>query len=289
MEILLTLLLDPAVWVALTTLTLLEVVLGIDNVVFIAVMAARAGPARERLARTIGIFMALAGRVLLVSLIFLMPLLEAPLFPIPAWVPGVAQDAAHRAYFSYKSLIFLVGGFFLLYKAVEEIHAKLEGAHHDGGGAIKDLGAVLVQIFVLNLVFSVDSILTALGMVEGTVDAGVNSEDGGLSQAVANAAEVTIMLVALLISTIVMLVSAGPITRFMQRHPAVKILAFAFLLLIGFVLVLESIHIEINKALIYAALGFAIAVEALQIFVLARTSNSAPVTLKQNPPRGARH
>ncbi len=286
MDILFTILSDPAVWVALTTLTILEVVLGIDNVVFIAVMAARVGPAKERLARTIGIFMALAGRLILVSLIFLMPFLEAPLFQIPAWVPGVEQDAAHPAYFSYKSLVFLVGGLFLLYKAVEEIHAKLEGENHDGGGAIKGMGTILVQIFILNLVFSIDSILTALGMVEGTVSAEAN----GISQAVANKAEVAIMLIAILVSTIVMLVSAGPLTRFMERHPAVKILAFAFLLLIGFVLVLESLHIEIEKSLIYAAMGFAIAVEALQIFVLTRSKKKPdPVTLRQNPPRGARH
>lgn len=284
MDILITILSDPAVWVALTTLTILEVVLGIDNVVFIAVMAARVGPAKERLARNIGIFMALAGRLVLVSLIFLMPFLDAPIFAIPSWVPGT--DAAHPHDFTYRSLVFLVGGLFLIYKAVEEIHAKLEGENHDGGGAIKGMGAILVQIFILNMVFSIDSILTALGMVEGTV----NAETNGISQAVANNAEVAIMLIAILVSTIVMLVSAGPLTGFMERHPAVKILAFAFLLLIGFVLVLESIHVEIEKALIYAAMGFAIAVEALQIFVLTRAKKKPdPVTLRQNPPRGARH
>lgn len=285
MEFLLTILSDPAVWVALTTLTILEVVLGIDNVVFIAVMAARVGPEKERLARTIGIFMALAGRLLLVSLIFLMPYLEAELFKIPAWVPGVEQDAAHPAYFTYKSLVFLIGGAFLIYKAVEEIHAKLEGEHHgDGNMVIKGMTTVMIQIFILNLVFSIDSILTALGMVEGTVSAEAN----GISQTLANNAEVAIMLIAILVSTIVMLVSAGPLTRFMERHPAVKILAFAFLLLIGFVLVLESLHIEIEKSLIYAAMGFAIAVEALQIFVLTKAKKPDPVVLRTNPPRGAR-
>ena len=284
MDIVLTILGDPSVWVALITLTILEVVLGIDNVVFIAVMATRVGPEKEQTARTIGIFMALAARLVLVSLIFLMPFLEAPLFQIPQWVPGVVQDAAHPAYFSYKSLVFLVGGLFLLYKAVEEIHAKLEGEHHDGGGGLKGMGEILVQIFILNMVFSIDSILTALGMVEGTVPpiAGV------LSEGQASQAEVGIMLVAILVSTVVMLVSAGPLTRFMERHPAVKILAFAFLLLIGFVLVLESLHIEIEKSLIYAAMGFAIAVEALQIFVLNKSKKETPVKLKQNPPRGAR-
>ena len=284
MDILLVLMSDPSIWIALITLTILEVVLGVDNVVFIAVMAARAGPARERLARTIGIFMALGGRILLLSLIFLMPYLEAPLFKIPLWVPGVPQDAAHRADFSYKSLVFLIGGLFLLYKAVEEIHAKLEGEHHDGRGAIQGLRTILVQIFILNLVFSIDSILTALGMVEGTVDPAKN----GLSEIMATNAEIGLMLIAILISTIVMLVSVAPLTRFMERHPAVKILAFAFLLLIGFVLVLESLHIEIEKSLIYAAMGFAIMVESLQIFVLARSKKPNPVILRQNPPRGTR-
>jgi len=286
MELLLLILSDPAVWVALITLTILEVVLGIDNVVFIAVMAARVGPAKERLTRTIGIVMALVGRLALVSLIFVLPYLEGQLFQIPAWVPGVVQDADHPAYFTYKSLVFLIGGLFLIYKAVEEIHAKLEGEHNEGAGVIKSMSSILVQIFILNLVFSVDSILTALGMVEGTVSAATN----GITQAQANVAEVAIMLVAILISTIVMLVSAGPLTRFMERHPAVKILAFAFLLLIGFVLLLESLHIEIEKSLIYAAMGFAIGVEALQIYVLSASQKKPdPVALRKTPPRGARH
>lgn len=284
MDILLTIASDPSIWIALATLTLLEVILGIDNVVFIAVMAARVGPARERLTRTIGIFMALGGRLVLVSLIFLMPLLDAPLFAIPSWVPGGGHADGQGADFTYRSLVFLIGGLFLLYKAVEEIHAKLEGEHHAGGGALRGMGAVLVQIFILNLVFSVDSILTALGMVEGTIRAGAH----GISQGAAHAAEVTVMSIAILVSTVVMLVSAGPLTRFMERHPAVKILAFAFLLLIGFVLVLESIHIEIDKALIYAAMGFAILVEALQIFVLTRARKPNPVMLRTVPPRGAR-
>ena len=280
MDILLTILMDPAVWVALITLTILEVVLGIDNVVFIAVMAARVGPEKEGQTRTIGIFMALAGRLALVSLIFLMPYLKAPIFELPFWVPG---GGGHD--FTYKSLVFFLGGAFLIYKAVEEIHAKLEGENHEGAGAIKGVGAILTQIFILNMVFSIVSILTALGMVEGTVDAAAN----GLTQSAANTAEVGVMLIAILVSTIVMLVSAGPLTRFMERHPAVKILAFAFLLLIGFVLVLESLHIEIEKSLIYAAMGFAILVEALQIFVLTRSkSKPNPVALRKTPPRGAR-
>ena len=281
MDILVAILTDPAVWVALITLTVLEIVLGIDNVVFIAVMAARVGPEKERRTRTIGIFMALFGRLALVSLIFLMPYLEASIFELPAWVPG---GGGHD--FTYKSLVFLIGGAFLIYKAVEEIHAKLEGENHDGDGAIKGVGAILVQIFILNMVFSIDSILTAIGMVEGTV----NAQGLGLEQDTASTAEVIIMLIAILVSTIVMLVSAGPLTRFMERHPAVKILAFSFLMLIGFVLVLESLHIEIEKALIYAAMGFAIGVEALQIFVLTRAKRNRPnpVALRKTPPRGAR-
>lgn len=280
MDILIAILTDPAVWIALITLTVLEIVLGIDNVVFIAVMAARVGPEQERRTRTIGIFMALFGRLALVSLIFLMPYLKTAIFTLPAWVPGEGGD------FTYKSLVFLIGGAFLIYKAVEEIHAKLEGEHHEGDGAIKGVGAILVQIFILNMVFSIDSVLTAIGMVEGTVDPAMLGGDKGT----AGMAEVVIMLIAILVSTIVMLVSAAPLTRFMERHPAVKILAFAFLLLIGFVLVLESLHIEIEKSLIYAAMGFAIGVEALQIYVLSKSKKHkpSPVALRKTPPRGAK-
>lgn len=235
------LLANPEAWAALLTLTALEVVLGIDNVIFISVIVSRIPEPRAKHARQIGLALALLFRVLLLTLlVWLIGLTEAVLS-----VRGMA--------FSWRDIILIGGGLFLLAKATHEIHGEVEGGEQAGSGG-QDTSAffwVVVQIIVIDIVFSIDSIITAIGMVQ----------------------ELSIMITAVVIAVIIMYVSSGPIARFVANHPTTKMLALAFLVLIGVALVADGFHFHIPRAYIYFAIAFSAAVEFFN--VLARRNRKA--------------
>ena len=223
---------DPNAWIALGTLTLLELVLGIDNIVFITILAGRLPVEERHLARRLGLALALIMRiVLLLSLTWVMGL-TAPLFRLAALsVSG-------------RDLIMLGGGLFLLAKSTQEIHQKLEG--ETGGRTVArraSLSGVLIQIMLLDVVFSLDSVVTAVGMVE----------------------QVGVMIVAVVLAVILMIIFAGPVGDFVERHPTVTMLALSFLLLIGCALVAEGLHFHIPRGYIYFAMGFSLLVEMLNL------------------------
>jgi len=228
------LLVDPHAWLAFATLAALEIVLGIDNLIFIAILAGKLPPDQQEKARQMGIAAALISRLaLLFTLTWLMHLTE-PLFTL------AGTDL------SGKDLVLICGGLFLIYKATLEVHEKLEGVEHPmpAAGAIKTaFAAVILQIMVIDIVFSLDSIITAVGMVD----------------------HVEIMVAAILASVGFMLVAAGTISAFVNRHPTVKMLALAFLLVIGLALIADGFDFHIPKGYIYGAMAFAIFVEMLNI------------------------
>jgi predicted tellurium resistance membrane protein TerC len=218
--------------VSLLTLTLMEIVLGIDNIIFISLLTAKLPEEFQKKARTIGISLALIVRLLLLSLIAY----------IVHWTQPIAVIMDFEL--SARDLILLFGGLFLIYKATVEIHDKLEGSEHEvKTQKLKSFSSVIFQIILLDIVFSFDSILTAVGLVD----------------------EIIIMVIAVLISMIIMLVFAGKISGFIHKHPTVKMLALAFLLLIGVLLVAESFHQHVPKGYIYAAISFSLLVEVLNI------------------------
>jgi len=247
----------PAI-LSLLTVTFMGVVLGIDNVVFIAVIAKRAPKGQEDRARTLGIVMAMIARIALIFSIGLLLRFEnVKLINLPFMPDGHQQVTV-------KGAILVVGGVFLIYKATQEIFEKLEGDDHHGDGDAKrlPLGQILFTLLLLNLVFSIDSVLTAVGIAYNQL--------------------VPIMIGGVLISTFIMLVAAGPLTRFMERHPTTEMLAFAFMLLIGAILLGEGLHYEVPKALIYGIMGFSIFVEMLNI--VSRRRKGVPVHLHKKSP-----
>lgn len=227
------LLTDPNAWVAFATLAALEVVLGIDNLIFISILAGKLPPDRQELARKVGIAAALVSRlVLLLALTWIMKL-TAPLF-------AVANNE-----FSGKDLVLIFGGLFLIYKATKEIHDKLEGSNDAPPSIVAATGfsAVIFQIMLVDVVFSLDSIITAVGMVD----------------------ELAIMVAAIIAAVIFMFVFAGTVHAFVNRHPTIKMLALAFLLVIGLALIADGFALHIPKGYIYSAMAFAIGVELLNI------------------------
>ncbi|MCY3891698.1 MAG: TerC family protein [Acidimicrobiaceae bacterium] len=224
---------NPEVWISLVTLTVLEIVLGIDNVIFISILAGRLGGKEAERARVVGLSLAMGMRVLLLLGISWIVRLTAPLFSV----------FGHEL--SGRDLILLGGGLFLLGKATFEIHHKLEGDDHHGdeGRARTSFAKVIIQILVLDLVFSLDSVITAVGMAD----------------------RVGVMIAAVVIAVGVMLWSSGPVMRFVGKHPTVKMLALAFLLLIGVSLVAEGADFHIPKGYIYFAMGFSVLVTALNL------------------------
>jgi predicted tellurium resistance membrane protein TerC len=236
---------DPNAWISLLTLTALEIVLGIDNIVFISILAGKLPADQQKKARQTGLALALVTRVLLLLSISWVIRLTAPLFT-------VAGQAI-----SGRDLILLVGGLFLLGKATFEIHERLEGAEeHQRNAKAKSFTSVIAQILVLDVVFSLDSVITAVGMVD----------------------EIEIMITAVIIAVGIMLLAAGKISDFVNHHPTVKILALSFLLLIGMTLVAEAFDQHISKGYIYFAMGFSVFVEMLN---LRAKSKQAPVELRQ--------
>jgi predicted tellurium resistance membrane protein TerC len=232
-------------WIALATLTVLEIVLGIDNIVFISILAGKLRAEERARARTIGLGLAMGTRILLLLSITWVMGLTAPLFT------AFGQEISGR------DLILLLGGLFLIAKSTHEIHDKLEGAEgHGAAKAAASFGSVLVQIALLDIVFSLDSVITAVGMAE----------------------HVGVMIIAVVVAVGVMLFSAGPISTFVEKHPTVKMLALSFLLLIGVSLIGEGFDHHIPKGYIYFAMGFSIFVEMINLRVRAK---GEPVHLHQ--------
>jgi len=248
---------SPEIWLSLATLAALEVVLGVDNIIFIAILAGRLPVHQRERARRVGLAGAFASRLGLLATISWIVKLDRPLFHL-------AGEG-----FSGKELILLAGGIFLLYKATKEIHHKLESADDNGGGlgmhAAVTFGGVIFQIVLLDMVFSIDSVITAVGMTP----------------------HVWIMVAANVVALIVMLLVGRHISEFVERHPSVKVLALSFLLMIGLVLVSESFGVHVPKGYIYGAMGFSVFVELVNIRTTRKTRavhlNRTP-TVAEIPP-----
>jgi predicted tellurium resistance membrane protein TerC len=229
---------DPAVWAAFATLTVMEVVLGIDNIVFISVLVSRLPKEQADNARRLGLALALIFRIALLLVISWVIGLDGHLFEL----------FGHS--YSWKDLILLGGGLFLIYKATHEMHAEIEEPHEADlkSTAKAAFSAIIVQIIIIDMVFSIDSIITAVGMAQ----------------------HVEVMIAAVIVAVGVMFVASGPIAGFVARHPTTKMLALAFLLLIGVSLVADGMGFHIEKGYIYAAMGFSVLVEAVNIFAKQR-------------------
>lgn len=237
---------DPQIWLALLTLTVLEIVLGIDNIVFISILAGKLPAEQRPRARRLGLGAALITRVLLLLSLSWLIGLTAPLFKV------VGQEISGR------TLILALGGLFLLYKATHEIHDKLEGIEgHASAKVPPSLVAVVIQIGLLDIVFSLDSVITAVGMAQ----------------------HIEVMVAAVMIAIGIMMFASGPISHFVEQHPTVKMLALSFLLMIGLSLVVEAFHVEIPKGYIYFAMGFSVFVEMLNLRLLRRIYS--PVNLHE--------
>jgi predicted tellurium resistance membrane protein TerC len=237
---------NPESWIALLTLTVLEIVLGIDNVIFISILAGKLPPHEQERARKIGLMGAMVMRILLLMSIAWIIRLTAPLFSI----------GSHP--FSGRDLILAIGGLFLIFKSTREIHEKLEGAEgHVTARVAPSLAAVVGQIMMLDIVFSLDSVITAVGMAD----------------------DLAVMIAAVVIAVGIMLVSSGRVSRFVDNHPTVKVLALSFLILIGVSLIADGFGAHISKGYIYFAMGFSIFVEMINLRIRKKTD---PVHLHQS-------
>jgi predicted tellurium resistance membrane protein TerC len=234
---------DPQVWISLLTLTILEVVLGIDNIVFISILAGKLPKADQGRARRLGLVIAMITRVLLLLAIGIILKLDQPLFTIPGL--GLVEGSnAERGALSVKELVLLGGGLFLMAKATHEIHGKLEGEEGElSARVIPAFSAVMVQMFFLNIVFSIDSVVTAIGMAK----------------------LVEVMIAAVVLSSVFMLWFSKPVANFVEKHPTVKMLALSFLILIGVNLVADGFEVHIPKGYTYFAMSFAFLVEMLNL------------------------
>jgi predicted tellurium resistance membrane protein TerC len=237
---------NPQAWIALLTLTALEIVLGIDNIIFISILAGKLPESQQARGRQIGLLMAMITRILLLFSLAWLTRLTEPLFHI----------FSHEV--SGRDLILIIGGLFLLGKSTLEIHDKLEGEEgHSSARVRANFWSVIIQIMILDIVFSLDSVITAVGMAN----------------------ELAVMVIAVIIAVIIMMFASSPISTFVNDRPTLKILALSFLLLIGFSLVVEGIHIEIPKGYIYFAMGFSVFVEVLNLKMREKT---APIKLRQS-------
>lgn len=225
-------LLQPETYISLITLTFLEIVLGIDNIIFISIITDRLPEENQKRIRTIGLLLALVMRIILLSLITVIIQLKEPLFTISEFE------------FSVRDLILVAGGLFLLAKSVSEIHEKIEGGHEQQvSKKTNTVASIILQIIVLDIVFSFDSILTAVGLSN----------------------HLSIMITAVIIAMIVMIYFVEMISRFIKKHPTLQVLALSFLILIGFMLVIDGFHFEVPKGYIYFALFFSVMVEFINM------------------------
>jgi predicted tellurium resistance membrane protein TerC len=238
------LLTDPQAWIALITLTLLELVLGIDNIVFISILVDKLPPAQREKARRLGLFMAMFMRIGLLLVLSWIIGLTQPLFSL------LSQEISGR------DLILIAGGLFLIWKSTGEIHQSMEGEEGHSSSAVKaTFGAVILQIMIVDMVFSLDSIITAVGMVD----------------------RVEVMIAAVVASVALMMLFAGAIGRFVSEHPTIKMLALSFLVVVGVVLIAEGFDHHVPKGYVYFAMAFSLAVEMLNIRM--RKRSARPVHL----------
>lgn len=237
---------SPQAWIAFATLTALELVLGIDNIIFISILVDKLPPERREFARRLGLFMAMFMRIGLLLVL--------------AWIVGLVEPliSIMENEISGRDLILILGGLFLIWKSTSEIHQSLEGEEAHASSAVKaTLGAVILQIMIIDLVFSLDSIITAVGMVD----------------------DVRIMIAAVIFSVALMMVFAAPIGHFVSAHPTIKMLALSFLVVVGVVLVAEGFGEHVPKGYVYFGMAFSLAVEMLNIRL--RRNSDKPVQLHQ--------
>lgn len=233
---------NPGAWISLLTLSFLEIVLGIDNVVFISIVAGKLPKNRQRSARNIGLILAMIFRIGLLLCINWIIGLKDPVLSIPS-LPGMEES---RLNLSYKDLILIAGGVFLILKSTLEIRHKFQKENKPELNSIKKtigFGSVILQIVLVDAVFSFDSILTAVGLVDSVI----------------------IMIIAVIVSICIMMLFAGPVTRIINQHPTLQMLALSFLVVIGVILIAGGLHQEVSKSIIYSCLGFSLGVEMLNI------------------------
>ena len=251
-------------WVSLITLCFLEIILGIDNIIFISIVAGKLPKRQQRYARNVGLLLAMLFRTGLLLCINWIIGLKDPVITIPA-LHGVFEEPMPL---SVKDLILIAGGIFLIVKSTLEIHHKLQSDAHEAAGGKRrtlSMGTVIVQIVLVDAVFSFDSILTAVGLVDNVV----------------------IMIIAVIISIAIMMLFAGPVTHMINKHPTLQMLALSFLVVIGVVLIAGGFHQEVSKSIIYSCLGFSLLVEMLNIRLRNRTTpirlnNPSPEDIAEN-------
>jgi predicted tellurium resistance membrane protein TerC len=234
---------DPHIWASFIALSAMEIVLGIDNVVFISLLVSRLPPERRRIARQIGLSLALVFRVIMLGGIAWIIHLTTPIFSVAGFA------------FSWRDLILIAGGLFLLVKGTREMHQDIEGEGAEGGAnpVADTMTSAILQIAIIDLVFSVDSIITAVGMAD----------------------HVEVMIAAVAVAILVMYFASDPVARFIERHPTTKMLALAFLLLIGAALIADGMHFHIPRGYIYFAMAFAAAVEVVNVIALRNRHRAA--------------
>ncbi|MGE3476210.1 MAG: TerC family protein [Rhodospirillaceae bacterium] len=228
---------NPDLWAALLTLTALEIVLGIDNVIFLSIVSSKLPAHQQQKARRIGLILALAMRVALLSSV--------------SWIAGLTTPILTLGDFalSWRDVVLGFGGLFLLYKGTHEIHNSMEGEEEEGGGrATTTFAAAIMQIVILDVVFSLDSVITAVGMTDN----------------------LPVMISAIVIAILVMMFAAEPVSAFVSRHPTVKMLALGFLLLVGMALMADAAHFHIPRGYLYFAIGFSILIESLNLIAAGR-------------------
>lgn len=250
---------NPEIWISLLTLTVLEIVLGIDNIVFISILSGKLPKEQQSKGRTTGLGLAMITRVLLLLSLNWIMTLTAPLFNMGDWVGVKDAELLEKLAISGRDLILIIGGLFLIYKSTHEIHEKLEGEEEESSvKKIYSFSGVIIQILLLDIVFSLDSVITAVGMAN----------------------EIWVMIAAVIIAVIVMMFSSAAISSFVNDHPTVKMLALSFLLLIGVSLLAEGFEQHIPKGYIYFAMAFSVLVEVLN---LRMKGKNKPISLRQTP------
>ena len=253
-------LLNPEIWISLITLTVLEIVLGIDNIVFISIMAAKLPANQQRKARQLGLALAMITRVLLLLSLTWVMTLTAPLINLASLFNFTDPDWIEKLTLSGRDLILIIGGLFLIYKSTAEMHDKLEADEEEKKvKKVISFSGVIVQILILDVVFSLDSVITAVGMAN----------------------HVGVMIAAVVIAVFVMMASAGSISNFVNKHPTVKMLALSFLLLIGLSLLMEGFEQHIPKGYIYFAMAFSVFVEYMNLRMKSKAKD--PVHLHNVP------
>lgn len=246
----------PAFWLSLTALTFLEIVLGIDNLLFVSIAIGKLKGKQQQNARRFGVWGAMVLRIIMLAGIFWIIQLDAhPLFHLPAaWPEMLGMHGEHVdefISFTVKDLILLGGGLFLLVKGTQEIHSATQGAHHEEAEAKNTFNDVLVQLAVINIVFSLDSVITAVGMTD----------------------ILAVMILAVVLSTLVMAVAAAPLADYIEKNPTMKMLALAFILLVGVALVADGLGFHIPRGYLYFAIAFSLAVELLNIRARRKTEH----------------